>query len=449
MRSPIARACAAALGSLLLASAARAQGPAPAPAAETETEAEPINDSEGYTPPPEGSGAPAPLSINGYVDVGFAKAQGNGTSFAPDDTRVPLDYGVDGFAPAVNSRGDAASTDPGPGRVVNGFLPRSAGIGGRPSFLLNTLSVDLKYAAPGAPLTVFSRVQLVPRFSDTGDVGDATRVVVEQAFGRLVPFDSQELALTVGKFDSVFGIEYLDNQANIRTGITPSLIARYTTGQSIGAKLFYRVQIAPLWSALSLNVAATNSGNFVEVLQPPDASLTGAPVGSGRLGYELNAPVLQVKLGASAMYGPRNDQPDRSAHQKAYGADLRIAVAGLYVNAEYLRVDEGQGGPKTTSVGAYPFSSAFSARGGYVQAAYALALDLGPLRKLTIYGRYDRRHAWFEGFTPITVDRITGGLRIDLWEALILKAEYLVNRELVGAPTVANNVITSSLVYSW
>ena len=31
----------------------------------------------------------APLSINGYVDVGFAKAQGDGTSFAPGDTRVP------------------------------------------------------------------------------------------------------------------------------------------------------------------------------------------------------------------------------------------------------------------------------------------------------------------------------------------------------------------------
>jgi hypothetical protein len=422
--------------------------PAPNAAPAPETEAEPINDSEGYTPPPEGSGAPAALSINGYVDVGFAKAQGNGTSFAPGDTRVPLDYGVDAFAPAVNSRGDAASTDPG-GRVVNGFLPRSAGIGGRPSFLLNTLSVDLKYMVPNAPLMVFSRVQFIPRFSEWGDIGDTTRPVVEQAFGRLVPFDSQELAVTVGKFDSVFGIEYLENQSNIRTGITPSLIARYTTGQSVGAKLFYRIQIAPLWSALSLNVAATNSGNFIDVLQPPDANLTGAPVGSGRLGYELNTPVLQAKLGASAMYGPRNDQSERAALQKAYGADLRIAVVGLYVNAEYVRVEEGQGGLKTTSVGAYPFSSAFWARGGYVQVAYALTLDLGPLRKLTVYGRYDRRHAYFEGYTPITVDRITGGMRIDLWEAVILKGEYLVNRELVGAPTVPNNVITSSLVYSW
>ena len=108
----------------------------------------------------------------------------------------------------------------------------------------------------------------------------------------------------------------------------------------------------------------------MEALQPPDASLTGAPVASGRLGYELNAAVLQAKLGVSAMYGPRNDQPDRSAHQKAYGADLRVAVAGLYVNAEYVRVDEDPGGPKTTSAGAFPFASGFWARGGYVQLAY-------------------------------------------------------------------------------
>jgi hypothetical protein len=409
-------------------------------------EVEPINDSEGYTPGAGEGVAPPSVSINGYVDVGFAKAQGDGTSFARNDTRVPLDYVSDGFAPAVNSRGEAASTYPGPNRVVNGFLPRSAGIGGRPSFLLNTMSVDFKYAAPSAPLMIFSRVQFLPRF--TGQ-NDDTRVYVEQAFGRIVPFDSQELAVSVGKFDSVFGIEYLDNQANIRTGITPSLIARYTTGQSIGAKLFYRLQIAPLWSAVTLNAAATNNGTFVEALQPPDASLTGAPVGSARLGYELNAPVVQVKLGVSGMYGPRNDQPDRAARPRAYGADLRIAVAGVYVNAEYVRVEEDEGGVKVTSIGVYPFASGFWARGGYVQLAYALALDWGPLRRLTVYGRYDRRDAAFVGYAPIAVDRVTAGLRVDVWDAVILKGEWLGNREVAGAIPVANDVITTSLVYSW
>jgi hypothetical protein len=430
-------------GAAFLAVAGRAAAQ-PAPG-ELPSDAEPVNDSEGYSPPLEGAATPSPLTINGYVDVGFAKAQGNGTSFPPGDTVLPADYGVDTFAPAVNSRGDVASIDPN-GRFVNGFLPRSVAIGGRASFLLNTFDVDLKYATPNAPLLMFARVQFLPRF--TG-VDDQTRVYVEQAFGRLVPFESLELALTVGKFDSVFGIEYLDNQANIRTGITPSLLARYTTGLSIGAKLFYRVQLAPFWSALSFNVAATNSGNFVEALQPPDASLTGRPVGSGRLGYELNTPFVQAKLGGSIAYGPRNDQNDPNALQKEYGADLRLAAFGVYLSAEYVRVDEGQGGPKTTSLAPFPLSSEFSARGGYVQLAWAIAIDRGPLRKLTVYGRYDRRHAWFEGFTPITVDRFTGGLRLDLGDSLILKGEYLDNRELAGAPTVANNVLTTSLVYSY
>jgi hypothetical protein len=425
------------LGLLAVAHTARAQTP---PA-----EAEQVNDSDGYTPPVEGAGAPPAVTVGGYVDVGFAHAGGDGTSFAPGDVRVPADYGVDTFAPAVNSRGDVASTDSG-GRVVNGFLPRSVGIGGRASPLVSTVDVDLKYVSAAAPLTVFTRLQYLPRFAAAGD---ASRFVVEQAFGRVVPFDAVELALAAGKFDSVFGIEYLDNQANIRTGVTPSLIARYTTGQSLGAKLFYRVQIAPAWSALSLNVAATTSGSFVDSLQTPDVSLTGKPVATGRLGYELNLRALQVKLGGSAMYGPRNDQHDASAHQKALGGDLRVALAGLYLNAEIVRVDEEQGGPKTTPLGSFPVSSAFHARGGYGQLAYAAALDAGPLRKLTLYGRYDRRHAWFEGFTPITVDRFTAGLRIDLWESLIVKGELVWNRELAGAPDVANNVQTTSVVYTW
>jgi hypothetical protein len=383
--------------------------------------------------------------VGGYVDVGFAHAQGDGSSFAPGDTRLPADYGVDTFAPAVNSRGDVASTDSG-GRFVNGFLPHSVGIGGRPSFLVNTVAADLKYAPPSTPLTIFTRVLALPRF---GDTGDATRVVVEQAFGRIIPFDSLELALAVGKFDSVFGIEYLDNEANIRTGVTPSLIARYTTGQSVGAKLFFRQQLAPLWSALSINAAVTNQGTFVDVLQTPDRSLTGVPVGSVRLGYELNLPSVQVKLGASGMYGPRNDQGDQSALQRAHGADLRVAVAGISLNVEAVQVDEDAGGPKVNGSGAHPLASGFHGRGFYAQLAYGLALDAGPLHKLTPYARYEQRHAWFDGFTPITVDRITAGLRVELWDSLIVKAEWLVNRELSGAPNVANNVQTTSVVYSW
>jgi hypothetical protein len=399
------------------------------------------NDSEGYTPDDPGSA----LTIGGYLDIGFANAQGNGTSFHPDDTRLPADYGVDTFAPAVNSRGEVASTDAG-GRFTNGFLPRSAGIGGRPSTLVNTLSLDLRYDAPGTPLMVFSRVQLLPR-AGTGDA----RVLVEQAFGRLTPFDAHDLSVSVGKFDSVFGIEYLDNQAPLRVGVTPSLLARYTTGPSVGAKVFYRRQIAPLWSAISLHVAATNSGAVVESLQSPDTSLSGRPVASARLGYELNLPRVQVKLGASGLTGPRNDQSVPDVHQRSHGVDARLTFLGLALSGEYLRVDHDAGiaAEKVTGAGPQTLVSEFHARGFYAQAAYSVPWAVPVLGKVTAYGRFEQRHAWFDGFTAVTVQRVTAGVRLDLTDALILKGELLFNRERAGAPTVPNDVQALSLVYYW
>ncbi len=426
----------------LAAGSARAHAPA---ADDGAGEVDADNAGDGYTPP-EGMTPASALQINGYVDLGFAHAQGNGTSYPAADTRLPADYGVDTFAPAVNSRGDVASTDAG-GRFVNGFLPHSVGIGGRASPLINTVDFDFRYSVPAAPLSFFSRLQILPRFSSNGD---QTQTLLEQAFARWVPFESQEMQLSLGKFDSVVGIEYLDNQANIRTGITPSLLARYTTGQSLGAKAFYRVQIPVLWSALSLNVAATTSGSFVDSLQPPDVSQTGVPVGSGRLGYELNLPRVQMKLGASGVYGPRNDQSERNVRQRILAGDARLALFGVYLNAEYVRVDEDEGqGVKVTGLGTFPVASGFHERGYYAQLAYALALEAGPLRKVTIYARYERRHAWFQGYTPLLVDRATAGLRIDLWEALIIKGEILINREREGSPSVPNNVQTLSVVYSF
>jgi hypothetical protein len=47
------------------------------------------------------------------------------------------------------------------------------------------------------------------------------------------------------------------------------------------------------------------------------------------------------------------------------------------------------------------------------------------------------------------VDRITAGLNVGIGDNLIVKGEVLVNRELEGAPTVPNNVLTSSVVWTW
>ena len=417
---------------LLAAGAARAQEKAPEEATGSD-----------YSPPP--ATAPAQVSLGGYADVGFAVAEGDGTSFAPGDTRIPADYGTDTFATAVNSRGDVASTDP-HGRFVNGFLPRSMNMGGQPSFLLNTFDVDLRYASQTAPVLLFGRFQLMPRFG----AGNETRVLVEQAFARLIPFSSREFAVSIGKFDSVFGIEYLDNEANLRTNVTPSLLARYTTGQSLGIKAFYRVQLPTLWSAISLNVAATNGGTLVETLSPPDLSLAGRPIGSARLGFEVNLPAVEIKLGLSGLYGPRNDQRGVRVHQRALGADLRVVFGALSFLAEGIFLEQDQGAAdKANGLGAETLVSGFAVRGAYAMAAYAVPVSDGAFRRLTPYLRFEERHARFEGFTPYTVSRLTAGVRLDLWEELIFKAELLLNGEVSGLPSVANNVFTSSFIYSF
>ena len=447
---------------------------APSPPAEPPPPAE-AGPAEEVTPPPPSN--TFPLVITGYVDVGFAKAQGNGTSFpasfGPGVPPGPADYYVDTFAPAVNSRGEAASIAAPPGTSIAGFLPRSAGIGGKPSFLINTADVDLRYTAPELPIMIFTRLQVLPRLynaipmttpptPDTSEgmpAGEYTRLYLEQAFGRITPLKSAELAISLGKFDSVFGIEYLDNEANFRVGVTPSLVARYTTGQSTGLKLFYRYQIIPASSAISVNVAATNSGTFVESLQGPSRSLTGVPIVSGRLGYELNLPRVSIKVGGSAEYGARNDQyVTTQAPETLLGFDVRIILPTLVLSGEYLHVEEEDAGeslpgvtvPKLAGTGGYPEITEFYAHGFWIQAAEELPLSIDPFR-VTLYARYEQRHGQFPDFAGATilVARITGGLNIGLGENLQLKAEYLVNQELEGAPQVANNVFTSSAVWTW
>jgi hypothetical protein len=398
-----------------------------------------------YAPPVATTGTG--LQINGYGDIGFAAAQGDGTSFAPFDTRIPADYVTDPFATAVNSRGDVASTST--TRFVNGFLPRSMNIGGQPSFMLNTFDVDIKYVPATAPILLFSRFQLLPRFDSTN--GNNTRVIVEQAFARIAPLASQELALSVGKFDSVFGIEYQQNESNLRTNVTPSLIARYTTGQSLGLKAFFRKQIPAAWSAVSLNVSATNGGTLVESLSPPDLSVAGRPIVAARLGYELNLPKVEFKLGTSGEYGPRNDQHGVRVHQWVIGADVRLLFYGLALEAEGISIvqDEGEADKSNGLPLAETIASGFRARGAYGMLSYGLPLSDGAFRRFTPYVRYEQRHAQFEGLTAYTVDRLTFGFRLDMWDELIVKFEGLLNGEVTGLPPVDNNVFTSSFVYSF
>jgi len=189
---------------------------------------------------------------------------------------------------------------------------------------------------------------------------------------------------------------------------------------------------------------------MVEALQGSSRSLTGVPVATGRLGYELNLERVSVKLGASASYGPRNDQTEGSAQkQTLYGFDLRLVLPTLTVSGEYVHIDQKEAsGMKVTGTDVFPGVTEFYAHGYYIQVAEELPLGIAPFR-ITLYGRYDRREAEFEGFSEITIDRITGGVNVGFGENLVVKGEYLANREIKGAPSVDNNVVTSSVVWTW
>src|SRR4030095_6021912 len=57
-----------------------------------------------------------------------------------------------------------------------------------------------------------------------------------------------------------FGIEYRERKSDQRFGITPSLIARYTTGSQLGIKL--RSKLLSDW--LIVAVAATNTSSTTD-----------------------------------------------------------------------------------------------------------------------------------------------------------------------------------------
>ena len=212
---------------------------------------EPGPDVEGFVLPPGAEIAP-PLALMGYVDVGFANAGGDGTSFPPGDTRVPADYGVDTFAPAVNSRGDVASTDamrPGDER-----LP--AALGGH----RRAPVVPAQHRQPGSALSGAARAGdgLRPAAAAAA-VGRRRRGQRHPALRRagVRPGDAVRRPRAVrGRRASSTPCSASSTSTTrpiFRTGVTPSLFARYTTGTALGAKAFYRLQIPALWSAVSLN----------------------------------------------------------------------------------------------------------------------------------------------------------------------------------------------------
>ena len=355
--------------------------------------------------------------LNGYVDIGFFDAAGDGVAYDRDaglrlnDRPAPWMYHGDPWANAVNSQGDSA--DLGLDRTNVDRTDRVASAG-QPTFLVNTWHPGIALFA-GRKLQVRGELDIEPRRGDLGDVADSVSLDFAHLDWR--PFDRNDLHVYVGQVESTFGIEYRDRHAPDRFGITPSAIARYTTGTPVGIKVRGSVRRIVWYSAAVTSGSTVNQrfGHFFDE-QTGSARVAARAEGSARVELGIS--------GSAGLLGSRQ-----------VGIDLQIDGAGLEVRTEALITDltDGQG-------------DWLRARGGYIEVAYHAFNWAGPLV------RVDRRDAELvtgPNYYDSDTLRWTTGFRFDMTYNAIAKVEYVYIDELGQGAEIDDNVFTTSLVFRY
>jgi hypothetical protein len=284
-------------------------------------------------------------------------------------------------------------------------------------------------------------IDFLPRARDISDVGglfNGDYVDVKLAYGEWKPkLDHMELALQAGKFDSVLGYEYRSLESPDRTGVTPSLICRYTCGRPVGLKARGRF----LDNTLIANVAVTNGSHFSEGFTFANETDTNQfKTVAGRLSYIAGG---HVEIGASGAFGAQDYQDDDKVYQWHYGVDLHAEYKDLEVTAEYVH---GRAKGKTTPgmLAECDLAPCINYKGAYGLVSYRLTNMFIP------YARVDWRDALHEAGTDFVyiskLVRATVGLRAEIGTRVIVKAEGTLNRELGKIPQFPNDVLTTSLV---
>ena len=221
--------------------------------------------------------------------------------------------------------------------------------------------------------------------------------------------------------DPVFGIEYRDRKSDRRFGITPSLIARYTTGTALGLKLRTKFGTND-W--LVLAVALTNGSNTTEQFHFYDEIDSNAgKTGSGRLAIRCCR--SRSRSARRAAPARRIARPTPQHWMWFYGFDLMGHWGPVELKGQWMTGH---------------------ADGEAAQGVYGLDLHQGALpragrdadvvvrrprprrvpRRLRLAGRPAR--------LPDQVWRATVGLRWVLTPRAVLKAEYLHERRVRRHP---------------
>lgn len=406
----------------------------------------------------------SPLSINGYVDFGFFVPNGNhGVGWVRDDANrqfpeyAPYSWTFLGdiFATAVNSRGEVADLGDAPGIDRFDSIDSDGALG----FLVNELNLRVGYALADRAILRTS-ANFAPRSARQDfSLGDSFDVDLAELEYLLT--EDGGTSLIVGKTLPVFGIEYKERKSDQRFGITPSLLARYTTGSQLGIKL--RSKLLRDWLILAGSVTNNSSTTepfhfYSEIDKNDGKTLNGRLAISVPMGDLI--PALagdRLEIGASGEWGPQDRARDNKDQIWFAGVDLQ------YLGANYALKAQGMRGEAPGSADQLVWGLELR-NSGYVEVAWQFLPWVGILL------RGEARDALVTLERQLVQDptnpnpdanvvkerayltksmRFTGGLRAVFNAHMVLKAEYLHNREYGGIAQFDNDIFTSSLVMAF
>lgn len=381
------------------------------------------------------------LTFGGYVDVGFFVPGGNNGAGIIEDVgngafpeyggRYGWTFLGDILATPVNSRGEAADLGDAPGvRRMDLIHAR-----GSPSFLVNEVNLRAT-AGLTERLLLTASVNFTPRTGASEfALGDTFDVDIAQL--EWMPFADGKTSVFVGKFDSVVGIEYRERKAHQRFGITPSLLARYTSGTPVGLK----VRTKLLDERLVVAAALTNGTSSTEQFHfYSETDTNWGKTLSGRASGKFTPLGTELEVGLSGEYGPQGRSRGNSGIMYLVGADALFRWKNLNLKAQFLRgFAPGDAVDKAYGLKLH--------RSAYVEANYMLTPTFGALARAELRDAFvdlaDERAYLTKSW------RATAGVRAALTENVIVKAEYLFNGEYGGIPDIRNNLFTSSILVTY
>jgi hypothetical protein len=283
------------------------------------------------------------LSVSGYVDLGFfAPIGNNGVGWVrdvanrqfPEYSNYAWTFVGDILGSPINSRGEAADLGDSPG--VERF--DSVDSNGAPGFIVNEVNLRLGYTLADDAIMRAS-VNFIPR-SAAEDFALGDFLEVDLAELEYLLTDDGQTSLFVGKTLPVFGIEYTDRKSDERFGITPSLVARYTTGPQLGAKI--RSKLFDEWlivaAAITNNTSTVEQFHFYrEIDRNAAKTLNGRAALSIPLGGFEALEGHRLELGLSGEIGAQDN--DRRSDRELWfvGADAQYQGTNFALKAQILR----------------------------------------------------------------------------------------------------------------